>query len=86
MTQDMQSAGHIPPRIDAHHHLWRYGPDEFGWINGQMSTIRRDFLTHDLKPTKSKIKPSTKKRYSKCPLCRRVAVARNVVQRMFKDV
>jgi len=50
MTQDMQSARYIRHRIDAHHHLWRYGPDEFGWINDQMSTIRRDFLTHDLKP------------------------------------
>jgi L-fuconolactonase len=50
MTQDMQSASHIPHRIDAHHHLWRYMPDEFGWINEHMSTIRRDFLTHDLKP------------------------------------
>src|SRR5690242_18888997 len=50
MTHDMQSAGHLPPRIDAHHHLWRYMPDEFDWINEHMSTIRRDFLTHDLKP------------------------------------
>ena len=50
MTQHKQSISRIPHRVDAHHHLWRYRPDEFGWINGEMNTIRRDFLTHDLKP------------------------------------
>ena len=50
MTQHMQSISRIPHRVDAHHHLWRYRPAEFGWINGEMNTIRRDFLTHDLKP------------------------------------
>lgn len=36
------------PRIDAHHHLWRYNNDEFAWINNEMSVLRRDFLPADL--------------------------------------
>jgi L-fuconolactonase len=39
-----------PVRIDAHHHLWRYTPEEYGWINEQMGVLRRDFLPDDLKP------------------------------------
>jgi L-fuconolactonase len=39
-----------PVRIDAHHHLWRYTPEEFGWISEQMGVLRRDFLPDDLKP------------------------------------
>lgn len=39
-----------PVRIDAHHHLWRYTPQEYGWINEQMGVLRRDFLSEDLKP------------------------------------
>jgi L-fuconolactonase len=39
-----------PPRIDAHHHLWQYTPEEYGWINEQMGVLRRDFLAGDLKP------------------------------------
>lgn len=34
--------------IDAHHHLWRYTPEEYGWIDEDMSALRRDFLTADL--------------------------------------
>jgi len=37
-------------RIDAHQHFWRYNPDEYGWIDDSMSTLRRDFLPADLKP------------------------------------
>jgi L-fuconolactonase len=37
-------------RIDAHHHLWRYDPAEYGWINEKMSVLRRDFLPADLQP------------------------------------
>src|ERR1700759_2158937 len=33
-----------PPRIDAHHHLWRYTAEEFGWITEDMAILRRDFL------------------------------------------
>jgi L-fuconolactonase len=36
------------PVIDAHHHLWRYSPTEYDWINDSMAAIRRDFLTPDL--------------------------------------
>ena len=34
--------------IDAHHHLWRYTPAEYGWIDEEMAALRRDFLTKDL--------------------------------------
>lgn len=34
-------------RIDAHHHLWRYDPGDFGWI-APGSTIARDFDGADL--------------------------------------
>lgn len=34
--------------IDAHHHFWRYTPEEFGWIDDSMAGIRRDFLPPDL--------------------------------------
>jgi len=36
-----------PTRIDAHHHLWRYNYDEFGWLNDSMAILRRDFLPED---------------------------------------
>ena len=35
--------------IDAHHHLWRYTPAEYGWIDEEMQALRRDFLPEDLK-------------------------------------
>jgi len=34
--------------IDAHHHLWRYTREEYGWIDESMQRIRRDFLPADL--------------------------------------
>ena len=34
--------------IDAHHHLWRYSTDEYGWIDDSMVALRRDFLPADL--------------------------------------
>ena len=34
--------------IDAHHHLWRYTPEEYGWIDEDMQALRRDFLPRDL--------------------------------------
>jgi L-fuconolactonase len=30
--------------IDAHHHLWRYSPIEYEWIDDRMAALRRDFL------------------------------------------
>jgi len=34
--------------IDAHHHLWRYAKEEYGWIDDEMKALRRDFLPRDL--------------------------------------
>ena len=34
-------------RIDAHQHFWRYDPTEYGWIDGSMTVLRRDFLPAD---------------------------------------
>jgi L-fuconolactonase len=36
-------------KIDAHHHLWRYTPEEFDWIDDRMQVLRRDFLADDLR-------------------------------------
>lgn len=36
-------------KIDAHHHMWKYGPD-YSWITPEMKAIRRDFLPRDLEP------------------------------------
>jgi L-fuconolactonase len=38
----------VAEKIDAHHHLWRYSAAEYGWIDGSMSLLRRDFLPKDL--------------------------------------
>lgn len=35
-------------RIDAHQHFWQYDPARHGWINDDMSAIRRDFYPEDL--------------------------------------
>jgi len=35
-------------RIDAHHHLWQYEPNSFGWIEPG-SAIARDFAAEDLR-------------------------------------
>jgi L-fuconolactonase len=35
-------------RIDAHHHLWRYTPQDYGWISPSMQALQRDFLPEDL--------------------------------------
>jgi L-fuconolactonase len=35
-------------RIDAHHHLWRYRKEEYGWIGPGMEALARDFLPRDL--------------------------------------
>lgn len=36
-------------RIDSHHHLWHYTPEEYGWIGDDMVSLRRDFLLEDLR-------------------------------------
>lgn len=35
--------------IDSHHHLWKYSADQYGWMNDQMSVLRRDFLAPELR-------------------------------------
>ena len=35
-------------RIDSHHHLWRYLPEQYDWIDEEMLVLRRDFLVEDL--------------------------------------
>lgn len=37
-------------RIDSHQHFWRYNSEEYGWIDENMSSLRRDFLPEDLGP------------------------------------
>jgi L-fuconolactonase len=36
-------------KIDSHHHLWRYTPQEYDWIDESMAALRRDFGPEDLK-------------------------------------
>lgn len=35
-------------RIDSHHHFWNYSAEAYGWINAQMSVLKRDFGPNDL--------------------------------------
>ncbi|HUQ93628.1 MAG TPA: amidohydrolase family protein [Bryobacteraceae bacterium] len=35
--------------IDAHHHLWKYNPQEYPWIAGGMGALQRDFLPNHFK-------------------------------------
>jgi L-fuconolactonase len=35
-------------KIDAHHHLWKYNKENYGWIDQNMGVLRRDFLPPDL--------------------------------------
>lgn len=35
-------------KIDAHHHFWKYSPQQYGWINEDMKVLKRDFLPEDL--------------------------------------
>ncbi len=37
-------------KIDAHHHFWRYTPEEFDWISDDRRVIRRNFYPADLAP------------------------------------
>ena len=34
--------------IDAHHHLWHYNPEEYGWMDDSMQVLMRDYLPGDL--------------------------------------
>jgi L-fuconolactonase len=35
-------------RIDSHHHFWNYSAESYGWINDQMSVLKRDFGPQNL--------------------------------------
>ncbi|HUY82732.1 MAG TPA: amidohydrolase family protein [Acidobacteriaceae bacterium] len=35
--------------VDAHHHLWNYSAEEYGWIGPEMAALRRDFGPADLR-------------------------------------
>jgi L-fuconolactonase len=35
-------------KIDAHHHFWHYQPEEYGWIDDSMQSLKRNFLPEDL--------------------------------------
>ena len=44
------SGAAVRKMIDSHHHLWKYNPNDYGWMTGEMESLRRDFLIPDLKP------------------------------------
>jgi L-fuconolactonase len=50
MKPDMKMAINLQkmPVIDAHHHLWQYSAEEYGWIDDSMPVLQRDFLPQDL--------------------------------------
>lgn len=35
--------------IDAHHHLWKFSEEEYGWIGSSMQVLKRDYLPGDLR-------------------------------------
>jgi L-fuconolactonase len=35
--------------IDAHHHLWRYNEQDYGWMDDSMNILKRDYLPEELK-------------------------------------
>lgn len=39
---------HRSRTVDAHHHLWQFKEEEFGWISDSMSVLRRDYLMPEL--------------------------------------
>ena len=46
-------------RVDAHHHLWRYTPQDYGWIDDSMQALRRDFMPADLEAAVAATKVDT---------------------------
>lgn len=42
------------PKIDAHHHSWKYDPVTYSWIDESMSVIRCDFYPENLSPSLQK--------------------------------
>lgn len=37
-------------RIDAHHHFWNYNDADYGWLDGPMAALKRNFGPPELKP------------------------------------
>ncbi|MEY4546886.1 MAG: hypothetical protein RL685_3081 [Pseudomonadota bacterium] len=37
-------------RIDTHQHFWSYQPESYGWIDGTMSILQRDYAPAELEP------------------------------------
>ncbi|WP_158750521.1 amidohydrolase [Acidobacterium sp. S8] len=50
MQNDKVDANVDSFRIDAHHHLWRYSAEEYGWIDDTMQPLKQDFLASELLP------------------------------------
>jgi L-fuconolactonase len=48
VTGEGKGGMYVQERIDAHHHLWRYSPQEYQWLDERMTALRQDFLTDDL--------------------------------------
>ena len=36
--------------IDSHHHLWKYKPEDYGWMDDSMQILKKDYLPEDLEP------------------------------------
>ena len=36
--------------IDSHHHLWKYTPEDYGWMDESMQILKEDYLPLDLEP------------------------------------
>jgi L-fuconolactonase len=34
--------------IDAHHHLWKFSEEDYGWISDTMSLLKKDYLPADI--------------------------------------
>ncbi len=34
--------------IDTHHHLWKYKPKDYGWMDNSMAVLKQDYLPEDL--------------------------------------
>ena len=34
--------------IDAHHHLWKFNTDDYGWMDDSMTVLKKDYLPSDL--------------------------------------
>jgi L-fuconolactonase len=36
--------------LDSHHHLWKYTPEDYGWMDGTMEVLKKDYLPGKLEP------------------------------------